>query len=205
LLTAFRGVDKLILVSTDGPGVVRIAQHQNAIDAARAAGVKHIFYTSFIDVAADSPAEYAAVHRASEAALAASGIAFTALRNPLYADFLPMTVAAAWSTGTFQLPAGGGRASFISRAELSEAIAAAALAPALARTVYELTGQANTRLSGGRCRRRQGHRQPRAISADQRGRVRTVAGEPRLADLVCARAGQHVLGGGCRKVRPRAQ
>jgi len=142
LLTAFRGVEKLILVSTDGPGKVRIAQHHNAIDAARAAGVKHIFYTSFIDVAADSPAEYAAVHRASEAALAASGIPFTALRNPLYADFLPMTVAAAWSTGTFQLPAGGGRASFVSRAELAEAIAAAALAPALARTVYELTGQA---------------------------------------------------------------
>ena len=122
LLTAFRGVDKLILVSTDGPGVVRIAQHQNAIDAARAAGVKHIFYTSFIDVAADSPAEYAAVHRASEAALAASGIAFTALRNPLYADFLPMTMAAAWSTGTFQLPAGGGRASFNAGPRSSRAV-----------------------------------------------------------------------------------
>jgi len=142
LLTAFKGIDKLILVSTDGPGEVRIAQHHNAINAARAAGVRHIFYTSFIDVAADSPAEFAAVHRASEAALAASGIPFTALRNPLYADFLPMSVAAAWSTGTFQLPAGGGRTSFVSRAELAEAIAAAALAPALARTVYELTGQA---------------------------------------------------------------
>jgi NAD(P)H dehydrogenase (quinone) len=142
LAAAFKGVDKLILVSTDGPGVVRIAQHQNAIDAARVAGVKHLIYTSFIDVAADSPAEFAAVHRASEAALAASGLKFTALRNPLYADFLPMSVAAALSTGVFQLPAGSGHASFVSRAELAEAIAAAALAPALARTVYELTGQA---------------------------------------------------------------
>jgi uncharacterized protein YbjT (DUF2867 family) len=72
------------------------AQHRNAIDAARAAGVRHILYTSFIDVAADSPAEFAAVHRTTEAELAASGVQFTALRNPLYADFLPMNVAAAF-------------------------------------------------------------------------------------------------------------
>ncbi|HRD88732.1 MAG TPA: SDR family oxidoreductase [Accumulibacter sp.] len=142
LAAAFAGVGKLILVSTDGPKEVRIAQHRNAIDAARAAGVRHILYTSLIDVATDSPADFAAVHRATEADLAASGLEFTALRNPLYADFLPMTVGAARATGVFQLPAGSGRACFVSRAELAEATAAAALAPALARRVYELTGQA---------------------------------------------------------------
>lgn len=142
LADAFAGVDKLVLVSTDGPNDVRIAQHRRAIAAAVAAGVGHILYTSFIDVAADSPADFAAVHRATEADLAASGLPFTALRNPLYADFLPMTVAAARETGSFQLPAGSGRASFISRTELADAMAAAALAPALARQVYELSGQA---------------------------------------------------------------
>ncbi|MBP9218501.1 MAG: SDR family oxidoreductase [Sterolibacterium sp.] len=142
LAGAFAGVEKLILVSTDGPGDLRIRQHRNAINAARAAGVRHILYTSFIDVAADSPAAFAAVHRTTEAELAASGVQFTVLRNPLYADFLPMNVAAAFASGVFELPAGSGRASFVSRAELAEATAAAALAPALARSVYELTGQA---------------------------------------------------------------
>lgn len=142
LAQAFAGAEKLVLVSTDGPRDVRIAQHRNAIAAARAAGVRHILYTSFIDVAADSPAEFAAVHRATEADLAASGLETTLLRNTLYADFLPMTVGAALQSGGFQLPAGTGRASFVSRDELGAAIAAAALAPKLAKKVYELTGQA---------------------------------------------------------------
>lgn len=142
LVPAFAGAEKLVLVSTDGPKDVRIAQHRNAIAAAKAAGVKHILYTSFIDVAADSPAEFAAVHRATEADLAASGLQATRLRNTLYADFLPMTLGAALETGTFRIPAGRGRTSFVSRDELAEAIAAAALAPALAKEIYELTGQA---------------------------------------------------------------
>lgn len=142
LAQAFAGVEKLILVSTDGPKDVRIAQHRNAIAAAKVAGVRHILYTSFIDVAADSPAEFAAVHRTTEADLAASGLKTTLLRNSLYADFLPMAVGAAPQTGSFQLPAGPGKASFVSRDELAEAIAAAAVAPALAQGIYELTGQA---------------------------------------------------------------
>ncbi len=144
LAAAFAGIDKLVLISTDGPRDARIAQHRNAIAAARAAGVRHILYTSFLDVAADSPAEFAAVHRATEAELAASGLRVTLLRNPLYADLLPMALggALAGGDGSFALPAGTGKASFVSREELAEAIAAAAAAPALAKDVYELTGQA---------------------------------------------------------------
>ena len=142
LAAAFAGVDKLVLVSTDGPRDQRIAQHRNAIVAAKAAGVGHILYTSLIDVSADSPAEFAAVHRATEAELAASGLKTTLLRNTVYADLLPMALADALQSGVFHLPAGQGRTSFVSRAELADAIAAAALAPRLAKDVYDLTGQA---------------------------------------------------------------
>ncbi len=141
LEAAFAGVDKLVLVSTDGPRDVRIRQHRDAVAAARAAGVKHILYTSFLDVAADSPAEFAQVHRATEADLAASGLEVTLLRNTLYADFLPMTVGGALDSGVFHVCAGAGRVSFVSRDELAQAIAAAAAAPRLAKDVYELTGQ----------------------------------------------------------------
>lgn len=142
LVRAFVGIEKLVLISTDGPKEVRIAQHRNAISAAKTAGVKHILYTSFVDVAADSPAEFAAVHRATEADLRASGLQVTLLRNTLYADFLPMTVGSALESGVFHLPAGQGKASFVSRDELAQAIAAAAAAPQLAKEVYELTGPA---------------------------------------------------------------
>lgn len=142
LAAAFAGVERVVLISTDGPKDVRIGQHAAAIAAAKAAGVQHILYTSFLDVDADSPSEFAAVHRATESALAASGLTVTVLRNPLYADYLPMAVAPGLESGVFYLPAANGRASFISRDELAEAIAAAALAPRLAKTIYELTGQA---------------------------------------------------------------
>jgi len=142
LAAAFAGVKRLVLVSTDGPKEQRIAQHRNAISAAKAAGVKRIVYTSFLDVNVDSPAEFAAVHRASEAELRTSGTELAILRNPLYADYLPMTVGGALESGVFYLSAGGGRASFLSRDELAEAAAAAAIKDRLDKNIYELTGPA---------------------------------------------------------------
>lgn len=141
LAQAFSGAERLVLVSTDGPKEARIAQHANAIRAARAAGVKHIVYTSFLDVAADSPAEFAAVHNATEAALRESGLGLTLLRNTIYADFLPMFFAGALQSGVLQLPAGEGKLSFITRDELAQVAAAAAAAPRPAQEVYHLTGQ----------------------------------------------------------------
>lgn len=141
LAQAFTGVDRLVLVSTDGPRPVRVEQHRNAIAAARNAGVGHILYTSFLDADAASLSEFAQVHADTEAALAESGMPCTILRNGLYADFLPMAFAAALHTGVLELPAGQGRVSYISRNDLAEAIAAAALAPRLEKKVYQLTGQ----------------------------------------------------------------
>lgn len=141
LATAFAGVARLILVSTDGPRSVRLAQHRNAITAARSAGVQHIFYTSFLDADANSPSEFAQVHADTESALADSGIAHTLLRNGLYADFLPLTFGQALQDGVLRLPAGEGKVSYVSRNELAQAIASAALAPRLEKRIYELTGQ----------------------------------------------------------------
>lgn len=140
LATAFAGVTRLVLISTDGPKAVRIGQHRTAIQAAKTAGVWHIVYTSFLDADAASPSEFAQVHAATEVDLRASGLRLTLLRNPLYADFLPMTFAGALQSGVLHLPTGTGRTSFLSRDELAEATAAAALAPSLPKDVYELTG-----------------------------------------------------------------
>lgn len=58
LAAAFAGVKRLVPVSTDGQKEQRIAQHRNAISAAKAAGVKRIVYTSFLDVNVDTPAAF---------------------------------------------------------------------------------------------------------------------------------------------------
>jgi NAD(P)H dehydrogenase (quinone) len=141
LASTFAGVERLVLVSTDGPRAQRISQHRNAVNAAAEAGVRHVYYTSFLDVAADSPSEFAAVHRDTEAALVDSGLAHTLLRLPLYAEGLAMIAWLALETGVLYLPAGSGAVSLVSRDDLAQAIAAAALAPRLDKRVYELTGQ----------------------------------------------------------------
>jgi len=141
LPAAFAGVERLVLVSADGPRDVRLAQHRNAVGAAKAAGVRQLYYTSFLDADEASPSEFAQVHAATEAMIVASGIGCTFLRNGLYADLLPMNFAGALRDGVLRLPAGDGRVSYLSRNELAEAIAAAVLAPRLAKQIFELTGQ----------------------------------------------------------------
>ncbi len=142
LAAAFAGIRRLVLVSTDGSAAQRSARHRRAIDAALAAGVSHILYTSSLDAHADSPTGFARAHQETEAALAHSGVAHTVLRNTLYADDLRYLAEPALTHGVLRLPAGAGRVSLVSRDELAQAIAAATLAPRLDKRVYELTGQA---------------------------------------------------------------
>ena len=86
LRAAFAGAERLLLVSaTDLQR--RIAQHRAAIGAAKAAGVRHVIYTSGSKPAPPNPAVVAPSHYATEQTLAASGLAWTVLRNSLYAEY----------------------------------------------------------------------------------------------------------------------
>lgn len=69
MVQAFAGGDRVFIVSAVTIGEIRVRQHKNVVDAAIAAGVKHITYTSFLG--ASDPA-YAHVyvtpdHTATEA------------------------------------------------------------------------------------------------------------------------------------------
>jgi uncharacterized protein YbjT (DUF2867 family) len=71
LVAAFRGAERLLLVSTDAldtPGK-RLAQHRAAIRAAEAVGVRHVVYTSLTNPYPGSPIGIAEDHRLTEAAL----------------------------------------------------------------------------------------------------------------------------------------
>lgn len=86
MVAAMAGSDKLLLISGTRVGA-RVAQHQAAVDAAVAAGVGHVVYTSFIGI--DDPANPAEVrhdHIETERLIRASGLTFTFLRDAHYAD-----------------------------------------------------------------------------------------------------------------------
>jgi NAD(P)H dehydrogenase (quinone) len=86
LVEAVRGADKMLLISGTRVGA-RVAQHKAAIDAAVAAGLEHLLYTSFIGI--DDPANPAEVrhdHIETEKLIKNSGLAWTMLRDAHYAD-----------------------------------------------------------------------------------------------------------------------
>lgn len=76
LRAAMQGVDKLFLVAN---GANQVEMETNAVEAAKAAGVKHIVKLSVIRAEEDSYS-FAHVHRAAEKAIEASGLAWTHLR-----------------------------------------------------------------------------------------------------------------------------
>lgn len=130
LLAAFAGADKLLLISGTRVGA-RVAQHQAAIDAARSAGVRHVAYTSFIGI--DDPANPAEVrhdHFATEAALKASGLAWTMLRDAHYADaMIVMAGPGVMAGGQWVSNAGAGREAMVWREDCVDCAVAVLAGP----------------------------------------------------------------------------
>lgn len=141
LATAFEGIDTLLLVSIEGEDEMRLRLHTQAATAAARAGVKRIVYTSFFDVAPDSPSVVARVHRLTEDAIRQSGCAWTMLRNGPYVDNIARRVAqAARHGGVFRMAAGDTRMPFIARSDLAEAAARALVSQEAGNTAYRLSG-----------------------------------------------------------------
>lgn len=141
LVNGFQGTDKLLLISGFGTVPERIQQHRNAIDAAKQAGVKHIVYTSFIDADPASPSQIAMVHADTEAYLQASGVAWTILRNGVYADDVMREAARPLQTGVLMSPTNGAGTSFIARNDIAHATAAVLLGKGHEGKIYTLTGR----------------------------------------------------------------
>lgn len=131
------GVRTLFLVSA-AEDAERLAQHRTAVDAAATAGVQHVVYTSFLGAAPDATFTLARDHAATEEMLRGSQMAWTFLRDALYADFLPLMVGA---DGVLRGPAGDGRVAAVAIADVARAAAAVLRDPgAHAGRTYDLTG-----------------------------------------------------------------
>ncbi len=138
LSAALAGVERLILVSGSDVGA-RVVQHQNVIDAAKAAGVKLIAYTSLLHVE-NGPEPLATDHRATEEALRASGIPHVLLRNGWYMENYLGSVPGAVAGGAVIGASGDGKVSAATRADLAEAAAIVVTEEGHAGKVYELAG-----------------------------------------------------------------
>ena len=139
LEAAFAGGRELLLVSTNSSGD-RVAQHTNAIFAARKAGIRHIVYTSFINATSDNPALIARSHQLTEEALMKSGVRFTILRNQLYMDGLLDEVAQAIKTGDLYTNGAKGKWAPVARRDCAEAAAVVLTTPGHEGKIYDLTG-----------------------------------------------------------------
>lgn len=138
----FRGVDVLLLISTDSVGR-RQAQHRAAIEAAAAAGVRRIAYTSTANADREFPEKLRPLtddHAATEEALRAAGPAWTILRNSLYLEVISGGWAQAAATGRLISNNGSGRHAPVSRADCAASAAAALVGDGHGDTVYEITG-----------------------------------------------------------------
>lgn len=135
---ALRGVDVLVLISSNDFND-RAGQHRAVIDAAKAAGVGRIAYTSILKGDA-SPMILAQDHIATEAALRASGLPHTILRNGWYTENYTGALGAAIEHGAIIGTAGEGRVSSATRKDYAEAIAVVAMGDAHAGKIYELAG-----------------------------------------------------------------
>jgi len=142
LAQAFAGVDRLLIVSTDAldrPGR-RQEQHVRAVQAAKAAGVGHLLYTSIVKAYAANPGYLAADHHGTEHAIAHSGISYTILRNNWYFENLLGGLGYAVQSGTLADATGTGRVAYVTRQDCAFAAAGALVASETKSSVRDITG-----------------------------------------------------------------
>lgn len=145
LTAALSGVEKLLLVSSSEVGQ-RAAQHRNVINAAKAAGVKFIAYTSLLH-ADKSPLGLHVEHVETEKMLADSGIPYALLRNGWYTENYLASAPAALAHGVFIGAAGEGKIASATRADYAAAAARVISTDGHAGKVYELAGDSAWTLS----------------------------------------------------------
>lgn len=141
LTSAFEGIDRLLIISTaDGD---RVEQHKAAIEAAKAANVRFIAYTSVVN-ARESQLVLAHDHAKTEEAIVASGIPHVFLRNNWYVENEKDTILASVSGAPFLSPIGEGKVGWATRNDYAEAAANALTLAVHDQEIYELSGPLRT-------------------------------------------------------------
>jgi len=137
---AFDGADKLLLISGTRVGA-RIRQHEAAIHAAVRSGVRHIVYTSFLNVSPENPAIVTEDHRETERLIQESGVDYTFLRDAHYADAMILNAGPGFiAAGRWLTSTAGGREAMVWREDCVDSAVAVLTTLGHQNQVYEITG-----------------------------------------------------------------
>ena len=139
LRDAYAGAERVLLISS--PDLeTRTEQHRAATAAAASVGVRHVVYTSGLNPEPPNPAVISASHYATEQALAASGLAWTVLRDSLYSEYQVPEAAQAIAAGTLKHNRGDGQIAYVSRRDCAAVAAAVLTGSGHEGHVYDVTG-----------------------------------------------------------------
>lgn len=138
--TAFKGINRLLMISADGDNETRIRQHTNAVAAAERAGVKFIVYTSIVN-AQESKNMLAPTHKATEEAILKTGIPYSFLRNNWYLENESSSIQGILAGAPWVTSAGTGKVGWALQQDYAEAAAAVLAGNGHENTIYELSGK----------------------------------------------------------------
>jgi NAD(P)H dehydrogenase (quinone) len=142
LAAAFAGGTRMLLISIGTGAGPRAVAHGHAIDAAKAAGVKQIAYTSWLGISKGDSQGIAVDHVATEDLLRKSGIAYTFLRNSLYMEILLPQASKMVADGKATVPQAEVRVGYVTRNDCAAAAAAVLATPGHDNKIYDITGPA---------------------------------------------------------------
>ncbi|MFE4668314.1 SDR family oxidoreductase [Streptomyces sp. NPDC056716] len=135
--TLFAPGDKVLLISSSEFDKDRVAQHKVVVDAARAAGVALLAYTS---APASLTAALADDHRATERLIVDSGVPYVFLRNGWYHENYTENLAPVLAHNTVVAATGDGRIASAARADYAAAAVAVLTGEGHENAAYELFG-----------------------------------------------------------------
>ncbi len=135
---AMQGVSKAFLVFGSFPGSAKL--HDDAIDAAKKAGVSHVVRLSVNGADANSPVQLARWHAQSDAHLQASGLTWTILRPGAFMQNLLGSAATVKGDGVIYGSSGEGKVPFIDAADIAGVAFKALTTPGHEGKIYPLTG-----------------------------------------------------------------
>ena len=141
---AFQGLDVVLLVSSNSHPNVRLLQHTNAIDGAKAAGVGRMVFISIVGANNINPNAIQKVAADTEAYLKNSGLEWTIGRNGLYIEPDLEYIENYIQEGKVSNCAAEGKCSYTSRNELAFAYAKLVTGNNHGGKIYNLAGEAIT-------------------------------------------------------------
>jgi len=142
VVKAFTGADRVLIISTNDLAN-RNTQHLNAVNAAKAAGVRLIAYTSAPN-ADRSKLALAESHKFTEEAIRKSGVPYAIFRNNWYLENEMGTFQAVLNGAPWTIASGQGRVGWALRRDYAEAAARVLAGEGHENKVYELGGKLRT-------------------------------------------------------------